>query len=69
MQMLERATWCLTAVLLMFPASWAQGRGAGREAAARRTMGAMQAMQDRLRAIRLSRSNLNQSVLQLRSHL
>ena len=28
MQMLERATWCLTAVLLMFPASWAQDRGA-----------------------------------------
>ena len=69
MQILERATWCLTAVLLMSPASWAQDRGAGREAAARRMVGAREAMQDRLSAIRLSRSNLDRSLLNLQSHL
>lgn len=69
MQMLERATWCLTAVLLMFPASWAQERGAGREAAARRAVGSREAMQDRMRAIRLSRSSLDRSRLKLQSHL
>ena len=69
MQMLERATWCLTAVLLMFPASWAQDRGAGREAAARRAMPARDAMHDRVRAIRLNLSNPTRSLLKLQSHL
>ena len=58
MQTLERAIWCLCAVLLLSPATWAQDRGTGREAAARRAVGARKAMQDRLRAIRLSQSNL-----------
>ena len=69
MQMLKRATWCLTAVLLMFPASWAQDRGAGREAAARRAAGGREAMQDRVRAIRLSLSNPTRSLLKLRTQL
>lgn len=69
MRNLERMIWCLNAVLLLSPASWAEDRSAGREAAARSAVGARTAMQDRLRAIRLSRSNLNQSVLQLHSHL
>ena len=57
MQTLERAIWCLCAVLLLSPATWAQDRGTGREAAARRAVGARKAMHDRLRAIRLSQSN------------
>ena len=69
MQTLQRTTWCLCAVLLLSPATWAQDRGTGREAAVRRAVGARKAMQDRLRAIRLSRSNLNPSLPQLRSHL
>ena len=69
MQTLERTIWCLSAVLLLSPASWAQDRSAGREAAARRTVGGREAMHERLRAIRLSQSNLNPSLLQLRSHL
>lgn len=69
MQMLERAIWCLSVIFLISPASWAQDRAAEREAAARRTVGARQAMQDRLRAIRLNRSNLDQSLLTLQSYL
>ena len=69
MQTLKRAIWCLSAVLLLSPAAWAQDRGTGREAAARRAVGGREAMQERLRAIRLSQSDLTQSVLQLRSHL
>ena len=69
MQMLKRATWCLTAVLLMFPASWAQDRGAGREAATRKAAGGREAMQDRVRAIRLSLSNPTRSLLKLRTQL
>ena len=69
MQTLERATWCLCAVLLMSPASWAQDRGAGREAAARRAVGETKAMHDRVRAIRLSQSNPARSLLKLQSHL
>ncbi len=69
MKTLERATWCLSAALLLSPAAWAQDRSAGREASARRTVGGRDAMHERLRAIRLSRSNLSGSVLQLRSHL
>ena len=69
MQMLERATWCLTAVLLMFPASWAQDRGAGREAAMRKAVGGREAMQDRVRAIRLSLSNPPRSLLKLQHQL
>ena len=70
MQALERATWCLCAVLLLSPATWAQDRGAGREAAAaRRAVGVREAMHDRVRAIRLSQSNPARSLLQLQSHL
>ena len=69
MKTLERATWCLTAALLLSPASWAQDRGAGREDAARRTIGTMQAMQSRVEAIRLSRSNSSRSLLKLQHHL
>ena len=69
MQTLERATWCLCAVLLLSPATWAQDRGTGREAAARRAVGARKAMHDRVRAIRLSQSNPARSLLQLQSHL
>ena len=69
MQTLERATWCLCAVLLLSPATWAQDRGTGREAAARRAVGARKAMQDRLRAIRLSQSSLTPSLLKLQRHL
>jgi len=69
MRTLERMTWCLIAVLLISPTSWAQDRGAGREAAAKRLVGAREAMQERLRAIRLSRSNLDRSLLKLQSHL
>lgn len=69
MQTLERATWCLIAVLLMSPASWAQDRGSGRDAAARRAVGAREAMQDRVRAIRLNRSSLDRSLLKAQSHL
>ena len=69
MQTLERAIWCLCAVLLLSPATWAQDRGTGREAAARRVVGARKAMQDRVRAIRLSQSNPARSLLQLQSHL
>ena len=69
MQILERATWCLTAVLLMSSASWAQDRGAGREAALRRAVGGREAMQDRVRAIRLSRPSLNGTLQKLRSQL
>ena len=69
MRILVRATWFLIAFLLLSPASWAQDRGAGREAAARRAVGGREAMHERLRAVRLSRSILNRSVLQLRSHL
>ena len=69
MQTLERTIWCLCAVLLLSPATWAQDRGTGREAAARRAVGARKAMQDRLRAIRLSQSNPTRSLLKLQSHL
>ena len=69
MRVPERATWCLTAVLLMFPTSWAQDRGAGREAAARRAAGTMKAMHDRVKAIRLNQSNPTRSVLKLQRHL
>ena len=69
MQMLQRTIWCLTAVLLMSQASGAQDRGAGREDAARRTIGTMQAMQSRVEAIRLSRSNSSRSLLKLQHHL
>ena len=69
MQMLERAIWCLSALLLMSPASWARDRGAGREAAARRTVPARDAMHDRVRAIRLNLSNPTRSLLKLQSHL
>ena len=69
MPIAERTIWCLSALLLMSPASWAQDRGAGREAAARRTVGSREAMQDRVRAIRLSRSSLDRSLLKLQSHL
>ena len=69
MQTLERTIWCLCAVLLLSPATWAQDRGTGREAAARRAVGARKAMQDRVRAIRLSQSNPARSLLQLQSHL
>ena len=69
MQFAERTIWCLSAVLLMSSASWAQDRGAEREAAARRTVGGREAMHERLRAIGLRRSNLDRSVLQLRSPL
>ena len=69
MRILERAIWCLTALLLLSPASWAQDRGVGREAAVRSAVGARQAMQDRVRAIRLNRSNLDRSPLKLQSHL
>lgn len=67
MQIAERTIWCLTAVLLMSLASWAQDRAARREAAMRRAVGAREVMQERLRAIRLSRSNLTRSVKQLRA--
>ena len=63
MKALEQATWCLTAVLLMSLASWAQDRGAGRAAAARRAVRAGDAMQDRVRAIRLDRSDPTRSLL------
>ena len=69
MQTLQRTTWCLCAVLLLSPATWAQDRGTGREAAVRRAVGARKAMQDRLRAIRLSQSNPTRSLLKLQSHL
>ena len=69
MQTLQRTIWCLCAVLLLSPATWAQDRGASRAAAARRTVGAREAMQDRVRAIRLSQSNLTRSLLQLQAHL
>ena len=69
MQTLERTIWCLGAVLLLSLASWAQDRGAGREAAARRTAGGRAAMQDRVRAIRLNQSSLAPSLLKLRRHL
>ena len=69
MQMLQRTIWCLIAVLLMSLASWTQDRGAGRAAAARRTVGARDAMQDRVRAIRLDRSNPTRSLLKLQSQL
>ena len=69
MQTLQRTTWCLCAVLLLSPATWAQDRGTGREAAVRRAVGGRAAMQERVRAIRLSRANLNPSLLQLQSHL
>ena len=69
MQTLERTIWCLSAVLLLSLASWAQDRGAGREAAARRTAGGRAAMQDRVRAIRLNQSSLAPSLLKLRRHL
>ena len=69
MQILERATWCLTAVLLMSPASWAQERGTEREAALRRAVGGREAMQDRVRAIRLSRPSLSGTLQKLRSQL
>jgi len=69
MQIAERTIWCLSALLLMFPASWAQDRGAGREAAARRAVEGREAMQERVRAIRLSRPSLNGTVQKLRSHL
>lgn len=70
MQIAERTIWCLGALLLMSPASWAQDRGAGREAAAgRRAFGARDAMQDRVRSIRLNLSNPTRSLLKLQSHL
>ena len=69
MQTLQRTIWCLCAVLLLSPATWAQDRGTGREAAARRAVGARKAMHDRVRAIRLSQSNPARSLLQLQSHL
>ena len=69
MKALQRATWCITAVLLLSPASWAQDRGARREAAVRRMVGAREAMLDRVRAIRLNQSIPAQSVLKLQSHL
>lgn len=69
MKTLERATWCLAAVLLMSLASWAQDRAARREAAVRRAVGAREVMQERLRAISLGRSKLTQSVQQLRAHV
>ena len=69
MQTLERTIWCLSAVLLLSLASWAQDRGAGREAAARKTAGGRAAMQDRVRAIRLNQSSLAPSLLKLRRHL
>ena len=69
MQTLERTIWCLCAVLLLSPATWAQDRGTGREAAARRAVGARKAMHDRVRAIRLNQSNPTRSLLQLQSHL
>ena len=69
MPIAERTIWCLSALLLMSPASWAQDRGAGREAAARRAVAARQAMQDRVRAIRLNRPGLDGSLQKLRSHL
>ena len=69
MQIAKRTIWCLSALLLMSPASWAQDRGAGREAAASRVAGARATMQDRVRAIRLSRSNLGRSLLKSQSHL
>lgn len=69
MKTLERATWCLAAVLLMSLASWAQDRGVGREAAVRQTVGARAAMHERLRAIRLNRSNSSRSLLKLQHHL
>ena len=34
MQTLQRTIWCLSPVLLLSPANWAQDRGTGREAAA-----------------------------------
>lgn len=69
MKTLERAIWCLSAVLLMSLASWAQDRGASRAAAARRTVGAREAMQDRVRAIRLNRPSINGSLQKLRTQL
>ena len=69
MQTLERIIWCLCAVLLLSPATWAQDRGTGREAAARRAVGGREAMHDRVRAIRLNQSNPARSLLQLQSHL
>lgn len=69
MNSLERATWCLSAVLLLSSTSWAQDRGGRREAAVRRTVGAREVMQERLRDIRLSRFNPTRSVLKLQSHL
>ena len=69
MQTLERAAWCLIAVLLMCPASWAQDRGAGREAAARRAVGARAAMHERLRAIRLNRPSHGKLLEKLGSRL
>ena len=69
MRTLERMTWCLIAVLLTSPVCWARDRSAGREAAARRVAGAREAMQERLRAIALSRSRLDRSLPQLQRHL
>ena len=69
MQIAERTIWCLIAVFLLSPASWAQDRSAARMAAVRQTVGAREAMQDRVRAIRLNQSKLDHSLLQLRSYL
>ena len=69
MQIAERTIWCLIAVFLLSPASWAQDRSAGRADAQRRTIGTMQAMQDRVSAIRLSLSNSSRSLLKLQYHL
>ena len=69
MQIAVRTIWSLIAVLLLSPANWAQDRGAGRAHAQRRTVGTMQAMQDRVRAIRLSLSNSSRSLLKLQHHL
>ena len=67
MRTLQRTIWCLCAVLLLSPATWAQDRGTGREAAARRAVGGREAMHERFSAIRLSRFNRSRSLLSRRN--
>ena len=69
MKTLERAIWCLSGVVLVSAASWAQDRGVGREAAARRKVGSGEAMEDRVRSIRLNQYSSTRFLLQLQSHL
>lgn len=69
MKTLERAIWCLSGVVLMSAASWAQDRGVGREAASRRKLGSRDAMEDRVRSIRLNQYSSTRFLLQLQSYL